>query len=194
MKKTLLVAVIACLAASNAAALSFAWSAKTIAFDGTTLKNSEAVTGYLIYLGNNGSLGSTFDISSATTGADVANVIGSKVDEKNKTSAVGKLANSYNFNYGEAPGKNGDVFAMLLTYTNEGTTYFNLSTTTTKLSGLVDDTSGIDAVDFTEGFKFTTAEPSSSLKAGGGWTAVPEPSTAALALAGLALLLKRRKA
>ena len=41
---------------------------------------------------------------------------------------------------------------------------------------------------------YTTAEPSSKVSPGGGWTAVPEPSTAALALAGLALLLKRRKA
>lgn len=40
----------------------------------------------------------------------------------------------------------------------------------------------------------TTATFNSASYSGKSWTAVPEPSTAALALAGLALLLKRRKA
>ena len=40
----------------------------------------------------------------------------------------------------------------------------------------------------------TKNDSATTVTPGGGWAAVPEPSTAALALAGLALLLKRRKA
>ena len=78
-------------------------------------------------------------------------------------------------------------------YAAEGKTYYNLSTTTYTLSSIADNTS-TETMSTASSFTWTTGEDSSSLKAGGGWTAVPEPSTAALALAGLALLLKRRKA
>ena len=40
----------------------------------------------------------------------------------------------------------------------------------------------------------TTSETPGKMSAGSGWTAVPEPATATLALAGLALLIRRRRA
>ena len=85
---------------------------------------------------------------------------------------------------------------MLLSYTKEGKTYYNISSTTYTLSGYTDATSTPDPYNLTPSNQTYTMADASTTKVspGGGWTAVPEPSTAALALAGLALLLKRRKA
>jgi len=194
MKKTLL--LIAALAAltQTASALSFNWSATGVEFGGSKLKNDANVTGYLIYLGNGGSLSTSYDLAADSTVDSVISSIGTKVDTKNKTSAVGKLTGTYTFDYGGTPGQNGDAFAVLVSYVSEGTTYYNLSSAVTTLSGLEDDGTVISNQDFT--MNYGTKGESSSLSAGSGWTAaaVPEPSTAALALAGLALLLKRRKA
>ena len=191
MKKTLIALAVAAFAL-NASALSFQWAATGIAFDGTTLKNSTAVTGYLIYLGNGGSLSSSYDLASDATASSIASSIGTVVDTKNKTSAVGKLQNTYTFDFGAEPGKNGDVFSLLIAYEDSEKTYVNLSSTTMTLSGLEDDTSSISNPTFSMSYSSSSDKGKDS--SGGGWTAVPEPSTAALALAGLALLLKRRKA
>ena len=191
MKKSLIAIGIFALAL-NASALSFQWAATGVAFDGATLKNSTAITGSLIYLGNGGSLDENYSLGSCTTGEDVAKSIGAVVDTKNKTSAVGKIQNTYTFDFGSEPGKNGDVFALLLEYKTSEKTYVNLASTTMTLSGLEDDTSSISNPTFS--LSYGSSSESSKVSGGGGWVAVPEPSTAALALAGLALLLKRRKA
>ena len=79
-------------------------------------------------------------------------------------------------------------------YSNEGKTYFNLSSSTYTMSGLSDELSTPTAASFA--FNYGGPTESTKVSSGSGWVqaAVPEPSTAALALAGLALLLKRRKA
>ncbi|MBQ3811101.1 MAG: PEP-CTERM sorting domain-containing protein [Kiritimatiellae bacterium] len=193
MKTKLITACLAAMLTTSASALSFDWAATGVSFNGTRLKSNESVSGYLIYLGSSGSLSGSYDISSDTI-STIVSEIGTQVSTVSKTSSMSKLTGTYETDYGTAGGRNGDVFAMLLTFTNEGTTYYNLSSTTFTLSGVADDGAVIDAQAFS--FSYSTADASTSVSKGGGWTAaaVPEPSTAALALAGLALLLKRRKA
>ena len=89
-------------------------------------------------------------------------------------------------------------YVAYASYVSEEKTYYNISSTVFTLtsaavSDLINNGVAIESpsYDFSSSVNSDTATPS----AGGGWyAAVPEPSTAALALAGLALLLKRRKA
>ena len=187
--KKLLTLLAFCGFVSTASALSLTWQATTIAFDGATLKNSTAVTAYLVFIGNNASLAESYNPSSIlTTLKPVSTVEGAN--------SRGSATTSYNFpateNYASY---NNNVYGILLSYVSEGKTYYNLSSATYKVSGVADTTSSLE--DFkpaTSTFSYGTKTASGSVTAGGGWVAVPEPSTAALALAGLALLLKRRKA
>ena len=184
MKKLLTFAV-AMMLASSASALSFNWGATKVAFDGTTLKNAD-VTGYIVYL-SSGELDSSYTMNDSFTAASVGTVISTGT----KTSAVGKSYGTATFDYGAYD--NGAVFGMLLSYKADEKTYYNLSSTTYTLSGIADETSSLSDASFT--FNYTSKSDSgTSISGGGGWVAVPEPSTAALALAGLALLLKRRRA
>ena len=185
----LLAAVVAALA-STASALSFDWAATGVTFDSTKLKSNAGVTGYLIYLAS-GSY-SEVTLSADSTGTSVAESLGTIVSTANKTTAVSKLAGTASFDYGTY--NNGDVFGLVLTYadSSSGKTYFNIASGTYTLSGVSDETS--TPSDASYSFSWSGPTESSKASSGGGWTAVPEPSTAALALAGLALLLKRRKA
>lgn len=191
MKKTIATLAVFASLLTSASALSFNWgSSAAIKFDGSNLKNDETVTGYLVYL----SSGSVSDVSLNTesTVSTIVSSLGSQVDLKNKTSAMSKISKDFEFDFGSYD--NGDAFGMLLVYTgsSDGKTYYNLSSTTYTLSGIADEKSTLEGASFT--FSGSTVGESSKLSGGSGWTAVPEPSTAALALAGLALLLKRRKA
>ena len=195
--KKLLIAALVCAISLSASAVTFTWAATKIAYDGSTLKNSTAVTGYLIYLGTS-SLSSSYTLSADSTAASIASTIGTQVDSKNKTSAVGKLAGEWDFNYSDGYSNGEGNFAMLLVYEGDKT-YFNLTSATLTLSGgndadVANAIAAVNPSDGTFSFSYADGGTSSSLKAGGGWTAVPEPSTAMLALAGLALLIKRRRA
>ena len=192
MKKTLLSIAIAGLMTTIANAASLTWSAKSIAFDGSTLKNDSTITGYLIFL-SSGSYETSYKLDDSSTASSVASAIGTSVSEKTKTSAVGKLSADFSFSFDNGDYDNGDVFGLLLVYTgaSDGKTYYNLSSSTFELSGMADDRATL-STDYS--FSFSTNENKGSLSSGGGWTAVPEPSTAMLALAGLALLIKRRRA
>ena len=197
MKKATLIALF-CFAATAAQAVTWTWSASGVKFDGTTLKSSTAVTGYLIYLGTS-SFADSYTVTKTSTADSIASTIGTKVDSVNKTSAVGKLTGEWTFDYGTTY-NNGDNFAVLLQYVAEDKTYFNLSSAVITLSGGNDadaatQTPATDPSNSAASFSFATAGEKNSLSKGGGWTvAVPEPSTAMLALAGLALLIKRRRA
>jgi len=85
-----------------------------------------------------------------------------------------------------------------LSYVSEGKTYYNYSANIYTVSGIdpdVGDASTLGDATFTFDMNTkTTLSGGQSATAGGGWTVVPEPSTAMLALAGLALLIKRRRA
>ena len=195
MKKTFIATAILCLFAGMASAVTFNWNATAVTFDGTKFNKTTGatVTGYLIYLGGAGStLSSSYTLADGDTGETVAAKIGSVVTSQTGTTAVGKLNNNYTFDL-DTDYSNGDVFAMLISYANEGKTYFNLSTAEISMQNATSDPPvNPDAANFS--FSWSGPSESSSLSKGGGWTAVPEPSTAALALAGLALLIKRRRA
>ena len=185
MKKTFLAFAALAMMATSASALSFQWATNILKFDGTNLKSDTSVTAYLVYLGSGvSSVESSYSFDSLPSG------VGTQVDSKAGTAATSKVSQKFSFDFGTYG--NGDSFAMVASYTKDGETYWNISETVYTLSGIADETSSPDAANFT--FNNSTASPSSNVSAGGGWTAVPEPNTAALALAGLALLLKRRKA
>ena len=89
------------------------------------------------------------------------------------------------------------TFGLFLTYTDsDSVTWHNVSSSTYTIpSGSSDITTGL-STNFV--FDWKQNERGVALTSGGGWAAapavVPEPGTASLALAGLALLLKRRRA
>ena len=194
MKKLIATIALCGLFAVNASALSFTWASAALKFDSTTLKSDATVTGYLIYLGSEESLSSSYALAADSTVSSIVSSIGTQAgDPKNKTSVAGKISSSFTFDYGSY--NNGDTFAMLAVYTGaaDGKTYYNLSGDVYTLSGITAENSSPDGASFT--FSSSVAGESSSLSKGGGWTvSVPEPSTAMLALAGLALLIKRRRA
>ena len=187
MKKLLTLAIAGI--AGMASAVTMHWSATLIAFDGTTLKNNDKVTGYLIAL-------DSFADSYTLTESFSASDIGVQVDTKNKTSAVGKLQNYWEIDTTKYD--NGSTFAVLLKFDNsgeggDGKVYYNLSSDLVEMSGMALDPPA-NANNTQSSFSYSTSSTSGKLTKGGGWTAVPEPSTAMLALAGLALLIRRRKA
>ena len=178
---------------SSASAVSITWNISNIAFGGNTLKSDTGVTAYLVYLGNGGSLETSYDATA------IESLASSAVDSVSGTNTKGAAQNTYALpapSSGDFSDLNGDTYGLLLSYVNEGKTYYNLGSATFTVSGVADETSSLNqfkpaATTFSYGTKNDSA---TSVSPGGGWTAVPEPSTAALALAGLALLLKRRKA
>jgi hypothetical protein len=184
MKKLLAIALVGFIAVSAQAA-SILWSSDAVSFGGTTLKNNASVNGYLIAL--DGSSLASFDLVEGFSATD----IGTLVDSKEGTPKSGKLTGTADV----SAYSNGDAFAFLITY-NDGTDiYYNLSSTVNVLAGL--DPSDPTVAPATWGnFAVNGAanETAGTLTAGGGWTkAVPEPSSAMLALAGVAMLIRRRK-
>ncbi len=200
MKKNLLSIAMLFAFACSASAASLTWKTSNVQFDGSALKNNESVSAYLIYL-SSGTLATSYDISAATDADSVAAAVGKVVDTKSKSGATGSMSQTWSWTIpdtGLDPSTGaygaGDVFTVLLAYEKEGTTYYNLSSATYAIAGITDNR-GTETMSPSMAFTYSDGGSSSTIKGGGGWTvAVPEPSTAALALAGLALLLKRRKA
>ena len=194
MKKLITITVL--LAAMASQAVSFSWDSNKvkIQFDGaTTLAAAGSITASLIYLGT--------DSSATIEGYSIKNGFeADSISTKSTGLASGKGTYSGTFTkvlgtkFGnEATFNPGDYFTVLLTYTDSNSvTWYNLASSTFQVPSDAEDlTTGL-AASFTHSFDMKSK--GTALSAGGGWTAVPEPSTAALALAGLALLLKRRKA
>lgn len=199
MKKALATMMMIGAAAVSAHALSFNWGMGAVRaqFPTGAYVTDGSVTGYLIYLGS--SAGATWNIN----GYGLDNSV---VDSKASTSTgspalMGRITDAFDDHaYGGAIGDgsdvfgNGSTFGMFLTYTDgSGVEWFNLSATKYTVAGAVNDGSVLSAANFA--FDFTQNARGDALVAGGGWAAapVPEPGTAALALAGLALLIRRRK-
>ena len=201
MKKAFTAIAALALTIGAASALSFNWetSAK-IAFNGTQLTTAALAapaTVDLIYLGTDKAW--SFDESGLVT--DEVASIGSVVvtgmaSGKGKGKGTVEKALGDTFVDGSTFG-NGNVFGVLITYTDaEGNVWYNLSSNTFALTGADNDISTIDKATFN--FAWTNDESGAEAPtAGGGWwtaPAVPEPVSAGLALAGIALLLKRRRA
>lgn len=184
MKKILTLAVV--LAAGMASAASIKWSlntADTVKFDGTSVKGNG--TAYVVFLGTDTLESLTYQqvIDSATVGEPFSTSLG-KI--KLKDVAVDSETGVGNY-------------ALYMSFVSGEKTYYNVSTSLYQLKAadveaLLSEGTALPA----SSFAFSDSKPTTSMSAtsasSGGWVAVPEPSTAALALAGLALLLKRRKA
>ncbi len=185
MKKLLSLAIVGILAISVQAA-TIPWSSAAISFDGSTMKNNTSVMGYLIALD-----GTSLDESYTLTEGFSALTIGAIVNsDLNGTSKAGKVAGTADVsNY-----TNGDAFAVLITYTDGDNTYYNLSSSVYTLSGLDPNDISVAPTQWADfAINGATSSEKGTLKAGGGWTAVPEPASAMLALAGVAMLIRRRK-
>ena len=194
MKKFLTLTLVAAATASFGASIN--WGTTSAAtFNGTKMGGVKAT---LIHIGATDlAEDATFTITASSTLSSLANTIGTDTESTTTSTAsgmgLGKVAGTWTFDSGLS---NNDYVAILLSYTAEGVTWYNLTTTTkvtyNEVAGVWNNSSNAANWSYSGG----TADDSKTgtIKAGGGWTAVPEPSTAALALAGLALLLKRRKA
>ena len=201
MKKAFTAIAALALTIGAASALSFSWGTNTaISFNGTKL-NSAALaapaTVELIYLGKDNAW--SFDESGIVTDEAVSTAsITTTGLAANRGKAFGKIEQLLGTSFADGSKfGNGNVFGVLITYTDaNGDVWYNLSSNTYTLAEAADDGSVIDRQTFA--FAWTKDESGAEAPtAGGGWwtaPAVPEPVSAGLALAGIALLLKRRRA
>ena len=187
--KLALVALLATLCTVSQAA-SVDWKSAALDFGGTALKNNTGVKGWVVYLAS-GSFADSYKIDDSFSAESVGVVVASDTDGTNKGSSVaGTAADWTNKTYNT----NGDTFGLVLSYNDGEKTYWNISSSVNAFSGLVAEDPTVPASDWTAFSASGSKNTSSSLSTSSGWTAVPEPSTAMLALAGLALLIKRRRA
>ena len=153
----------------------------------TKLKNG-AATAYLVYLGESVTDWSSWSYSESFETSQLASKATTSL------SSIGN-GNTFAVTVGSALGGISNIssvlkdgassFGIIFTTTQDGVDYYYQGDVFTY------DTSSSNYSSTTDTFtSTTTVAPTATDK----WTAVPEPSTAALALAGLALLLKRRKA
>ena len=92
---------------------------------------------------------------------------------------------------------NGDAFALVMSYVSEDTTYWNISSVINTLSGLDSSDPRVNPADFNDYTASNTiVGKTGTLTAGSGWTAaaVPEPGIACMALLGIGMMIKRRRA
>ena len=174
--------------ANLASGASVDWATAAMTFGEASLKKDTGVTGYLVYLAS-GSLGASYTIDESFAASKVGTVV---------DSCEGTTKGSYVFGSFQIDSEkygNGDSFAVVMSYVSGGKTYWNLSETVNTLAGLDETDPRVNPTEWTDfAVNSSVAGETGKASGGSGWTAVPEPSTAALALAGLALLLKRRKA
>ena len=201
MKKAFTAIAALALTVGAASALSFSWGTSTaITFDKTVLNNAALAanaTVDLIYLGPDKAW--SFDESGLVTDEAVSTgsvTTGGAPTAKGKANGKINQLMGTSFADGSKFG-NGNVFGVLITYTDaNGDVWYNLSSNTFTLTGAADDSTDIAKANFN--FAWTNDESGAEAPtAGGGWwtaPAVPEPVSAGLALAGIALLLKRRRA
>lgn len=178
----------------QASGATISWGAEKSYFGESSV--GKIATGYLVYLGTAGTTwaSTTVDYIAIAEGTS-SNYLSTKSSSTGKVSGQVAATEDVTPVYSGATTLITDgnsVFGIMLTYVNaaDSKTYYHLGGTYTF------DTN--DESTYTSGTKmFTWTDSgiaSNSDTAAQGWVAVPEPSTAMLALAGLALLIKRRRA
>ena len=182
--------MVVALMAVSASAAAFQWGSRSVkvSFDGTAITTTNGAIGYLVLL-----TGSSLDVS-VVDGIVAPSYVSSQANTSTGMAATkGYIKGSYD----SADIENGQKYGMFITY-NDGTdTWYNFSSTVYTVSGLADATSSLDAADFAFDFASKSeVTDGDTITAGSGWvkyTAVPEPASAMLALAGVAMLIRRRK-
>ena len=217
MKKTLIFAVALIAMAFTSQAVSFRWSTNQIGLPGTTGNVGSGKPVDLLNLGKSGtfSYASYFlgDYSVVTTKNTATGAFIGKVNLQNAD--FGMLGSS-------ASSLNNVVLTALIKFEYNSVIYYNVSSTFT-ITGVVDDSwqPATDPVSFdfgsfakndilktwgsiADGAEFATeaeAWAAAYAAGGSGWNSfsvkqilpVPEPATGAMALAGLALLFRRKR-
>ena len=191
MKKFITMMVVA-LVAVSASAASFSWGTGSnyVTFDGTKITTTNGAMGYLVLL-----TGTSLDASVIGDAISAPSAVSTKANTSTGlANAKGRITSIYD----STSIANGQNYGMYITYTDaDGATWYNFSSTVYTVTGLMDDTTALDAATFA--FDFTTKNEvaeGDAITAGSGWykaVAVPEPASAMLALAGVAMLIRRRK-
>ncbi len=189
--KLSIVAALAILCASaHGAAVD--WSSAALSFGTTALKSNSSISAWLVYLDSK-SFADSYTITDSFSASDIGVVVASDTDGSSKASKVaGKAGQWTNLSYNT----NGDTFGLVLSY-NDGTkTWWNISSSLNAFSGLVTDDPTVAPADWNDfAVASTKNEANGTLSSSSGWTAaVPEPGTAALALLGIGMLIRRRRA
>ena len=199
MKKLLTIVVATVTIASQA--VSFKWDSNNIAvsFNGSTdLAKAGSITATLLYLGTSSSTSiADYSVENGLAVQTVATKSSGLSSGKGKYSEKFDRPVGYEFENGSTLTA-GDYFTVLLTYTDsESVTWYNLSSSVYRLPTDATDQTNDLVANFSHSFAMN--DRGTALTAGGGWTAaaatpIPEPGTAAMALLGLGLLIRRRKA
>lgn len=195
MKKILTMIIVATLASSSQA-VSFDWGSNGKVSFGDTVMNSTTyqATAYMVLLGTttesawtdtlvqsltDGSVGTSDYVATATT----------------RTSGATANRGRYSAQYSLA-GNQGYVYGVFMTYTDgDGKAWYNFSSDIFTVPAAVDNETGVTttfahlATTGTISGDFTVAN-----SVGKGWVAVPEPSVGLLALAGIGMLIRRKRA
>lgn len=185
MKKLLTLTILIAAVSTQAAQIN--WGATGQIKFGDALVGNAGTTLQLVYLGSTTEAWSDYALQVAKGTTD--NVVATKTTNAGSMSIP--TASPYIFTFGDADDVNNKVFvdgvkfAMIATTKQDGKDYYWAS----DVYEVSESSSNYNGTSKT----FTMGVAAAST-INTGWKAVPEPSTAALALAGLALLLKRRKA
>ena len=191
MKKFITMMVVA-LVAVSASAASFNWGTGTTkaSFGGTAITTTNGAMGYLVLL-----TGTSLEASVIEDAISAPSYVSSKANTSTGLPAVkGRITGTYD----SADVANGQNYGMFITYSDGTDTWYNFSSTVYTVSGL-DELGTTPLADAVFAFDFTTQNEVSNGDAitdGKGWykaVAVPEPASAMLALAGVAMLIRRRK-
>lgn len=193
--KTLTAFLVALTALSvQAATLKWDSGGTKVAFGGTTITSNTSVN--LVLLGDAGDVSDMYTIDYTAPGSITTPDFVANTTPMTTGRNIGAFTSTY------ASGSdvvNGKRYGVYITY-NDGTdTWYNFATDIYQVSGV---TLGNEAITASFAFDFGTQ---TTITADGqtpsGWTRinipvtpVPEPATGALALAGIALLFRRRKA
>ena len=192
MKKSLILLAIVVGATSFGA--SFQWgTGTTVAAFGSDkdFKAAPVGTMTLVYLAD-GKTSSLFTIEDGALKAATGNATAAPA-----TSGLASSKGKVKATFDNALVANGNVFGAYFTYNDGKDTWFNFSSTTYTVSGLNLGTETLDPAVFAFDYATKTESPASGVTIGGGWykvVAVPEPGTAALALLGIGMLIRRRRA